>query len=181
MIGSTFEWHSTDRRREPYLRLRLQPDYVIEDRWDQEIQARDVIEKIAQQGGSRIPKNKEAQSMARLKMMAWGIARKYAKPSMSSHNQFDAGNVRASPKLGVKHQTHFKIITTRNHGTCTARLYTKDQGKLIVEGTGEAHYKAMVELREKVGSRAARREREEMRAEEASNLPQYQDLFPSKS
>ena len=85
IIGNTFEWHSTDRRRQPYLRLRLQPDSVIEDRWSQEIEARDIIEKITQQGESRVPKNKEAQSMAQLKIMARGIFREYAKLSMSSH------------------------------------------------------------------------------------------------
>ena len=44
---------------------------------------------------------------------------------------------------------------------------------MIAEGTDEDHYEAMVELREEAGPRAARREREQMRAEEASNPLHY--------
>jgi hypothetical protein len=91
-------------------------------------------------------------------------------PSFAITN-YELASVRLFQEFTVPYVKRFTIVCERLGGTYRARLYAEGHIRVIATGRGPDHLAALHELRSEVGSRAYKRENEELKlAEEFKNM-----------
>jgi hypothetical protein len=84
---------------------------------------------------------------------------------------YELASVRLFQEFAVPNVKRFTIVCERLGGTYRARLYAEGHIRVIATGRGPHHLAALHGLRSEVGSRAYKRENEELKlAEEFKNM-----------